>query len=101
VLNQTSGGASIAVSSVNYKKCSKCGKVYESSFSGEFCEECGTRLSSNRSDNKALGELSQDPAALMAKYGITFTNKKYVFRTYSYDSLKDAVNYAKKCEKNK
>ena len=37
-------GSSGTVRSPNYKKCSKCGKVYESVYSGEFCDECGAKL---------------------------------------------------------
>ena len=32
---------------------------------------------------------------LMDKYGITFENDKYHYGKYSYDQLKDALNYAK------
>ena len=45
-------------------------------------------------------KLEETPEKLMEKYGITFskTSGKYVFQSYSYDELKDAIAYAKQRE---
>jgi uncharacterized membrane protein YjgN (DUF898 family) len=43
-LNSANRNSSVSVSSPNYKKCSQCNKLYEASFSGEFCDQCGAKL---------------------------------------------------------
>jgi hypothetical protein len=43
-LNPVSMSSSGSVSSTNYKKCSQCNKLYEASFTGEFCDQCGAKL---------------------------------------------------------
>lgn len=44
VFDQTGTSSSIPVGSTNYKKCSQCSKLYEASFTGEFCDQCGAKL---------------------------------------------------------
>jgi len=44
---------------------------------------------------KGLTETEYDS---MQKYGITFENDKYVYKTYKYDVLEYAINYARQCE---
>jgi hypothetical protein len=35
---------------------------------------------------------------LMKKYGIKYENEKYHYKSYQYDTLENAINYAKLCE---
>jgi hypothetical protein len=41
-------------------------------------------------------EQTETDEAAMAKHGIKFDGKQYVFREYGYDKLADAIAYAKK-----
>jgi len=35
---------------------------------------------------------------LMLRYGITYENEKYLYKSYKYDTLEHAINYARLCE---
>jgi hypothetical protein len=49
---------------------------------------------SNKNENETNDE-SLSELELMKKYEITYKDEKYIFQTYRYDYLKDALNYAK------
>ena len=39
-------------------------------------------------------DVEKDLQERMEKYNIRFENDKYIYQTYKYDKLKDAINYA-------
>lgn len=58
----------------------------------------------NRNPEKVKDELPQPDVqisdeVLMKRYSISFENEQYKYSGYTYDRLKDAVNYAKISEK--
>ena len=44
----------------------------------------------------AGANVSSENAALMDEFGITFDGDKFVYKTYRYDKVDDAINYARK-----
>jgi hypothetical protein len=59
------------------------------------CKHCGSALdrSTQPNESKPSSVVTEDQA--MKLYGITQQDGKYVFKTYSYDKLSDAISYAK------
>jgi len=58
----------------------------------QLANQFGTPCSEEVSQQPSLPQLSEEE--LMEKYGITFENEKYIFKTYRYDKIEDAVSYA-------
>lgn len=70
-----------------------------------FRENGFEKTTENRNPEKVEDELPQPEVQisdeiLMKRYSISFENEKYVYSGYQYDNLKDAVNYARLCERN-
>jgi len=52
----------------------------------------------NSNTNNYTGTTIETESDLMKKYGITYEDDKYIYKTYKYDVLENAINYAKLCE---
>lgn len=70
----------------------------------EFEEKADYILKTNKnfawSSRAAEDEIDKIPDdELMKKYNISFENEKYIYQEYKYDTLKDAVKYAKSVSK--
>ena len=81
----------------NYRKCPFCAEPVRRE--AIKCKHCGSSLQ-DASESRAAPPSSVEPvvsdAETMQKYGITLQNGQYVFESYRYDRLSDAVNYAKR-----
>jgi hypothetical protein len=73
---------------------SKSGRKSEAhSETSPTTESSGVQLAGTKVSEAAASNLSDEQ--LMQMYNITYDGKKYRFQSYSYDTLSDAVNYAK------
>jgi len=66
---------------------------YETSSNKNVFNTNSLNVSSRNADETNDESLSE--IELMKKYEITYKDEKYIFQTYRYDFLRDAVNYAK------
>ncbi len=65
------------------------------------CKHCGSSIESASTDSEEIIEMAGDKSeatdsTIMEKYGISFQNGMYVFQSYRYEKLSDAINYAKR-----
>jgi hypothetical protein len=56
--------------------------------------KCKSGVSMHTPDGGLAASLPSDQKLQMQRYGITFDKGQYVFQTYRYDRLEDAMNYA-------
>lgn len=80
-----------------YKKCPFCAEPVRRE--AIKCKHCGSSLqdsAESRTTSPAQASPAVSDAEAMGKYGITLQNGQYVFESYRYDRLSDAISYAKR-----